>query len=97
MNSGVSKSDLELIKNEIIKNLGQTKNPKIYLYGSRAKGNFRPYSDIDLLLIADQYDEQSLSQADFEQLDIPYKVDFVLDKDLFAAYRDEIHEHMVEL
>ncbi|MGL2988149.1 nucleotidyltransferase domain-containing protein [Flavobacterium sp. RSSA_27] len=49
----------------------------VYIYGSRAKGNFKNSSDIDLTLV-----EQTLSISDFlaleNQLDdllLPYKID----------------------
>ena len=96
MKFGLSEKDISIIKNEIKKNLGSTKYPKLYIYGSRVKGNARDFSDIDLLLKADSYDIKALSNIDFSELDVPYKVDFVLDKDLFEAYRKEIFAHMVE-
>ena len=97
MKFGVPDSDFLKIINEIKNNLGKTLNPKIYIYGSRVKGSFRKFSDIDLLLIAESYDEAELAKMNFSDLDTPYIVDFVLDKDLFEKYRDEIHSHMVEL
>jgi CRISPR-associated protein Cmr1 len=53
---------------------------KIYLYGSRARGNFRPYSDIDLALDNDSAIERlDLGEARsvLEALNTPYKVDLV--------------------
>ena len=97
MNFGLGKDDIQKIKSEIFNHIGSTSNPKIYIYGSRVKGNHREFSDIDLLLEADSYDEEALSQIDFTELDIPYKVDFVLSKDLFEGYRSEINSHRVEL
>ena len=97
MKYGLSADDFTKVKNEILNNLGNTTNPKIYLYGSRVKGTYRQFSDIDILLVAESYDENALSKIDFESLDIPYKVDFVLNKDLFAPYRPEIEAHMVEV
>ena len=95
MKFGLSDSDLKLILDEIIKHLGETTSPEIYIFGSRAKGNYRPYSDIDLLLKADSYGKKSLSNIDLAELNTPYKVDFVLDKDLYDAYRDDIESHMI--
>lgn len=97
MRFGLSNIDISKILKEIKDNLGSTSNPHIYIYGSRVKGNHRDFSDIDLLLMADSFDDESISKIDFEELDTPYKVDFVLDKDLFEAYREEIEAHMVEL
>lgn len=97
MKFGVPESDFKNIINEIQKNLGKTKAPKVFIYGSRVKGNAREFSDIDLLLVAQEYDEDALNKIEFEALDTPYKVDFVLDKNLFEKYREEIHSHMVEV
>lgn len=50
------------------------------LYGSRAKGNFKPGSDIDLTLIGHRLDERIRSRID-EELDdlmLPYKIDLSL-------------------
>ena len=95
MKFGIPEKSFKAILKEIQSHLGDTSNPQVYIYGSRVKGNFREFSDIDILLVADKYDESALSQIDFESLDIAYKVDFVLDKDLYDAYRDEIYGHMV--
>ncbi len=96
MRFGLSEKDISEILGEINENLGTSNNPKVYIYGSRVKGSHREYSDIDLLLKANSYDEEAISNIDFKQLDTPYKVDFVLDKDLFNAYRQDIEDHMVE-
>lgn len=96
MKFGLPEEDIIEIKNEIFKNLGETINPKVYIYGSRVKGNYRKFSDIDLLLRADTFDEKSLSMIDFSNLITPFKVDFVLDKDLFEDYKKEIYSHYVE-
>ncbi len=54
---------------------------KVYLFGSRAKGNAKKGSDIDLFLVApDMSFERYLSlYAELEDLDIPYKIDLVKD------------------
>ena len=47
------------------------------LYGSRAKGNFRNGSDIDLSLVGEKLDSKILGQIDWELDDLllPYKID----------------------
>jgi len=94
---GVDDSSLEIILDEIKKNVGSSQNPKVFIYGSRVKGNFRKFSDIDLLLIAESYDLESLGNIDFEDIDLPYKIDFVLGSDLFENYKKEIFSHMVQI
>jgi len=50
---------------------------KVVVYGSRAKGNFRPGSDIDLTLFSDQFSEEDLNhlQQDLDDLNTPYLID----------------------
>lgn len=50
---------------------------KVLLYGSRAKGNFRPGSDIDLTLVGPTLELSDLLRIEneIEDLLLPYKVD----------------------
>ena len=52
---------------------------KVMLYGSRAKGNFRPNSDIDLTIMGD-LDWQSFTrlETELDDLLLPYKIDLSL-------------------
>ena len=53
---------------------------KAVLYGSRAKGNYRPGSDIDLTLFGEQLDFNLLGTiaARLDESSIPYQVDLSL-------------------
>ncbi|UCZ56925.1 nucleotidyltransferase domain-containing protein [Desulfurispirillum indicum] len=53
---------------------------KAILFGSRAKGNFRPNSDIDLCLIAPELSfSEYLQVADaIDEILFPYSVDLIL-------------------
>ena len=57
---------------------------KILLYGSRAKGNYRNGSDIDLTLIGDQlnYSQLSSIESDIDDLFLPYSFDISIFKDI---------------
>ncbi|WP_417359733.1 nucleotidyltransferase domain-containing protein [Galbibacter sp.] len=50
---------------------------KAILYGSRAKGNYKSYSDIDLTLIGDNLtlNEQFTIETELDDLLLPYKID----------------------
>ncbi len=50
---------------------------KAVLYGSRAKGNYRRGSDIDLTLLGTGLDHQLLARLDdaLDDLMLPYKID----------------------
>lgn len=53
---------------------------KSILYGSRAKGNYRPNSDIDITLVAPKMTTQELLKIENELDDLllPYKIDLSL-------------------
>jgi predicted nucleotidyltransferase len=61
-----------------------TQIQKILLYGSRAKGNYRNGSDIDLTLIGDQlnYSQLSSIESDIDDLFLPYSFDISIFKDI---------------
>ncbi len=50
---------------------------RVILYGSRAKGNYRANSDIDLCLIGDRLtlSEQMHIETELDELLLPYKID----------------------
>jgi predicted nucleotidyltransferase len=50
---------------------------KAVLYGSRAKGNARPGSDIDLTLFGSRLDQSKVGQIDdaLDDLLLPYRID----------------------
>ncbi len=52
---------------------------KIYLYGSRAKGNYKPWSDVDLAIECEKslFREIALLKYLLEESLLPYKVDLV--------------------
>jgi predicted nucleotidyltransferase len=57
---------------------------KAILYGSRAKGNYRPGSDIDLTLIGEKLNLSTLQKIedDLDDLLLPYKIDLSLHKQI---------------
>jgi predicted nucleotidyltransferase len=66
---------------------------KAVIYGSRAKGNYRPGSDIDLALFGPGLDWDMLGKiaAQLEESPIPYQVDLTLFEKLDnASLRDHI-------
>lgn len=65
---------------------------KAVLYGSRAKGNYRHGSDIDLTLFGDQLDFDALLKiaSRLDESPIPYQVDLSLWKQMHAGLREHI-------
>jgi predicted nucleotidyltransferase len=65
----------------------------VVLYGSRAKGNFRPNSDIDLMLIAPEISWREFNQieGEIDDLLMPWKVDLALEH---QVENDELLDHV---
>ena len=66
---------------------------KAVLYGSRARGNFKSGSDIDLTLVGEKLDSKILGQLDWELDDLllPYTIDLSLFREL---NHPELIEHI---
>ena len=65
---------------------------KAILYGSRAKGNFSPGSDIDICIVAPKmpFSKYLLLIAELDELDIPEKVDLTK----YELLDDNIKSHI---
>ena len=53
---------------------------KVLLYGSRAKGNYKPFSDVDLTLIGEKLTHSDINQITWaiDYLLLPYQFDISL-------------------
>ncbi|HUH75577.1 MAG TPA: nucleotidyltransferase domain-containing protein [Chitinophagales bacterium] len=77
MKYGLKKNAIQSIQ-EVFKLYPQINN--VVLYGSRAKGNFRPNSDIDLTIKGEDLSLKILFkiETDLDDLLLPYKMDVSL-------------------
>lgn len=77
MKYGLKKHAIQSIQ-EVFKLYPQINN--VVLYGSRAKGNFRPNSDIDLTIKGEDLSLKILFkiETDLDDLLLPYKMDVSL-------------------
>lgn len=66
---------------------------RVILYGSRAKGNYRPNSDIDLTLVGSDLDSRLLSilEQDLDDLLLPYQIDLSI---LSAIENPDLKDHI---
>ena len=76
-NTGLSRDDINSVQQTL------RRFPRIseaILYGSRAKGNYRPGSDIDLTLRGNTLSHQDLQEIELalDDLLLPYKIDLSL-------------------
>ena len=74
---------------EPLKNLGV----KVWIFGSRARGDFKKFSDIDLLysdLDDDQKSKIYSIKSSLEESSLSYKVDLVDESELAESYRNQV-------
>lgn len=77
MNNGLNHSDLLEISNQV-KKFPEIKS--VYLFGSRAKGNFKAGSDVDLALFGDTIDTETTLKLSYllnEETNMPYQFDIL--------------------
>lgn len=73
MDTGLSNEIIKQIK-DIIKKY----NYEFKMFGSRARGNYKYNSDIDIAILENVYEEDEYKiKNDFDLLDIPYMIDLV--------------------
>ena len=71
---GLTSEDIHAIKEVFSRN---AEIEKAILFGSRAKGNYKPSSDIDISLVGASITLTKLSdiEAELDDLLLPYKID----------------------
>jgi len=62
----------------------------VYLFGSSVRDDYRRTSDIDLAIDSPDRGVVTILRSDFEELDIPYKVDLVDLSEVGESLREEI-------
>jgi predicted nucleotidyltransferase len=75
---------------------------KIWIFGSRARGDHRPFSDIDLLYQLPETTTNFASlisrlKENLEEGPLPYKIDLVDINDLAESYKEKILRERVEI
>jgi len=74
-------------------------NYKLYLFGSRAKGRARKYSDIDLAVDSAELTDKIKSDLEiyFEDSTIPYEIDIVDLNNISEKFKNIISDDLTEL
>lgn len=92
---GLTASQLENVSEILRKVLGGKESYAVWVFGSRARSDQKPFSDIDLLIecrptLTDK--EKADLEDRFESGDLPYKVDLVRENEVFPAYAGQIEQ-----
>lgn len=66
---------------------------QVVLYGSRAKGNYKPFSDVDIVLVGDALSRTDINRlyASIDESSLPYKFDVSL---LASLKSEELISHI---
>lgn len=89
--------DLSVEELETVKNLLKEYVPgcEVRVFGSRVNGTTKPYSDLDLAIVAeDKIDNQQMSflQEAFVESDLPFRVDLLDWAQISAEFREVIEK-----
>ena len=94
---GLTDIELQKLLDVFVQN---EKIDKVVHYGSRAKGNFKPFSDVDLTLVGSELSRDDLNKVilEIDDLLLPYQFDVSLKHKLKnAALIDHIERRGVEI
>ena len=100
MTAGLTVDERSFVLTTIKKQLFSAQTVQVWLFGSRALGSHKKFSDVDLLLEASPpfTDKQRFEIQDaFEESELPYKVDLVMLEDLAEAFRPQIEATRIVL
>ena len=89
---GLDPKDVSFLELVLKKNLSQLCPVRIWIFGSRALGEFREYSDVDLLIECEKLNSELISQISecFEESSFPFKIDLVDLKKIAPEYEQSI-------
>ncbi len=90
--------ELSPAQRELVRRILHHRMPErsVRIFGSRASGPAKPWSDLDLAILGNEpVDDLALAQAraDFEESDLPFRVDLSLWRDLPDGLRQSIKHH----
>ncbi len=101
MKFGLTETELKFILDQVVKPL-KAIGSKVYLFGSRANGKYKKFSDVDLLYVIEANRPAHLSLISqitikIEESEFPYKVDLVCESELADSYRASVDLDKIEL
>lgn len=101
MKFGLKKSEMLFLKLHLIDRL-KALNARVFIFGSRALGTQRKFSDLDVLYLEAHEKPIPLHEIHqiksfMEESEFPYKIDLVNHHDLAPSYRTQVDKQKVEV
>lgn len=101
MKFGLTDTELKLLFTKVIDPL-KSAGCRVFIFGSRATGSHKTFSDVDLLFFPNpdtpiQGSSLFLIKEDIENSRFPFKVDLVNASDLATSYKDQILREKIEI
>ena len=99
MTFGLSEKHFQIVQDLAINPL-KLQGAHIWIFGSRARGDHRPFSDLDILFKANRPLPSGLLgkiNESLEESHLPIKVDIVEESDLAESYKENVFRDRVEL
>lgn len=99
MNFGIEKQYFEILNSLVIQPL-KDHGAQVWIFGSRATGGYKKYSDVDLLFEISKELPQGLIfeiTSAIEDSRFPYKVDLVERSKLALSYKDQVEKDKILL
>ena len=95
---GLEERHLNFIK-ETLKKYIPNPNAKFYIFGSRARGKYMEYSDVDIAIDSSDLTStiKSRLELEFENSTFPYEVDIVDLNNIKESFRNLIQDDLVLL
>jgi predicted nucleotidyltransferase len=97
---GLKPQELQKMRDLLQNTFGDLPDAKVYLFGSRATGQQKIYSDIDLAVFSKSKElskKIAFFNEEWEKSDLPYKVDLSSWKDLYGPYLPRIRKEKITL
>jgi predicted nucleotidyltransferase len=98
MKFGLTQDQFKYLQKNVIEPIKKT-NSKLWIFGSRARGDHQEFSDIDLMV--DSTDDHSsligLINEALEEGNFPFKVDIIQLKDYAQSYLETYLKDRIEL
>ena len=95
---GLEDRHINFVKETLKKHISSP-DAKFYIFGSRAKGNFSEYSDLDIAIDSPGFtsDQKLKLELDFENSTFPYEVDIVDLNNIKQNFKNIIIDDLVLL